>query len=132
MINIQSPPELLTYVPMTRPNYSSFQLEAYNKGKLPIGQLIGRLILCLCSQWLIDNSINNSDPFAYIITSWYIPNKFYGIMINTGSITINTPIGRIKFHIVEADIPFLLYLIDMDSLGVFIITSQMSLSPQSD
>jgi hypothetical protein len=36
-----------------------------------------------------------------------------------GSITINTPIGRIEFHIVEADTPFLLYLTDMDLLGVF-------------
>jgi hypothetical protein len=36
-----------------------------------------------------------------------------------GSITIDIPIGRIEFHIIEANTLFLLCLADMDSLGVF-------------
>ena len=35
------------------------------------------------------------------------------------SITANTPVGNIKFHIMKADIPFLLYLADMDILKVY-------------
>ena len=34
-------------------------------------------------------------------------------------IIVNTPIGNIKFHIIKADIPFLLCLIDMDTLKVY-------------
>jgi hypothetical protein len=33
----------------------------------------------------IDNNIDNSDPFTYTITNQYIPNEFYGIMINTST-----------------------------------------------
>src|SRR6266702_7222443 len=36
-----------------------------------------------------------------------------------GSITVNTPVGNIKFHIVKADIPFLLCLADIDILKVY-------------
>ena len=36
-----------------------------------------------------------------------------------GSITINSPIGNITFHIVRADTPFLLCLQDMDKLNIY-------------
>ena len=35
------------------------------------------------------------------------------------SITINSPIGNITFHIVRADTPFLLCLQDMDKLDIY-------------
>ncbi|KAI0996015.1 hypothetical protein K3495_g12165 [Podosphaera aphanis] len=41
-----------------------------------------------------------------------------GSTSSIGSITINTPIGVIEFHVVEADIPSLLSLNDMDRLQV--------------
>ena len=106
---------------------------------------------------------NDSDPFAYVATSRYTSDEFYGIMIDTGaskrstagygqylayretqntvidtskagainvqfgigstssigSITVNTPVGNIEFHIVKADTPFLLCLADMDTLKVY-------------
>ena len=36
-----------------------------------------------------------------------------------GSITVNTPIGNIEFHIIKANTPFLLYFIDIDILKVY-------------
>jgi len=63
--------------------------------------------------------------------------KTYNIIINTskasainiqfsisstpsiGSITVNTPIGNIKFYIIKADTPFLLCLIDINTLKVY-------------
>src|SRR6202161_3101943 len=45
----------------------------------------------------------------------------FGIGSNpsVGVITINTPVGCITFHIVNADTPFLLCLRDMDRLGIY-------------
>ena len=40
-------------------------------------------------------------------------------MPSVGVITINTPVGCITFHIVNADTPFLLCLRDMDRLGIY-------------
>ena len=106
---------------------------------------------------------NDSDPFAYVATSQYTSNEFYGVMIDTGaskrstagygqylayrkthntvidtlkagainvqfgigstssigSVTVNTPVGNVEFHIVKADTPFLLCLADMDVLKVY-------------
>jgi len=31
---------------------------------------------------------------------------------------INSPIGKVQFHIIKADTPFLLYLADMDRLHI--------------
>ena len=42
-----------------------------------------------------------------------------GSASSIGSVTINTPVGMVEFHIVEADTPFLLCLADMDSLKVY-------------
>src|SRR6266702_5540266 len=36
-----------------------------------------------------------------------------------GSITVNIPVGNIKFHIMKADTPFLLCLVDIDILKVY-------------
>ena len=36
-----------------------------------------------------------------------------------GSIIANTLVGNIKFHIIKADTPFLLYFADMDTLKVY-------------
>src|SRR6266568_1972490 len=36
-----------------------------------------------------------------------------------GSITVNTPVGNIEFHIVKANTPFLLCFVDMDTLKVY-------------
>ncbi|RKF65906.1 hypothetical protein OnM2_001033, partial [Erysiphe neolycopersici] len=41
-----------------------------------------------------------------------------GSTSSLGSITIDTPLGLIEFHVVNADIPFLLCLYDMDRLQV--------------
>src|SRR5436190_6747401 len=38
---------------------------------------------------------------------------------SVGSLLINTPVGRIDFHIVKADTPFLLCLADMDALQIY-------------
>lgn len=42
-----------------------------------------------------------------------------GSISSMGSVTIQTPIGHIEFHIIKADTPFLLCLADMDRLGVY-------------
>ena len=42
-----------------------------------------------------------------------------GLTLSIGSIIVNTPAGQAEFHIVKADIPFLLYLKDIDILGVY-------------
>jgi len=42
-----------------------------------------------------------------------------GSTSSVGSITINTPVGNIEFHVVKADTPFLLCLADMDTLRVY-------------
>jgi hypothetical protein len=42
-----------------------------------------------------------------------------GTTTSIGSLTIQTPIGRVEFHIVQADTPFLLCLTDMDKLEVY-------------
>jgi hypothetical protein len=42
-----------------------------------------------------------------------------GSTSSVGVITINTPVGYITFHIVNADTPFLLCLRDMDRLGIY-------------
>ncbi|SLM34183.1 integrase core domain protein [Lasallia pustulata] len=42
-----------------------------------------------------------------------------GSTSSIGSIIINTPVGRIEFHIVKADTPFLLCIADMDNLKVY-------------
>jgi len=36
-----------------------------------------------------------------------------------GSVTVNTPVGNVKFHIVKADTPFLLCLTNIDTLKVY-------------
>ncbi len=36
-----------------------------------------------------------------------------------GSVIISTPIGSIKFHVFQADTPFLLYLADLDRLNIY-------------
>src|SRR5271166_3243146 len=60
-----------------------------------------------------DTTINTSKAGAI--------NVQFGIgsTPSIGSITINTPIGNVEFHIVQADTPFLLCLADMDTLKVF-------------
>ena len=42
-----------------------------------------------------------------------------GSASSIGSVTIKTPIGKIEFHVLEADTPFLLCIDDMDVLGVY-------------
>lgn len=42
-----------------------------------------------------------------------------GSTASIGSITVDTPVGIVKFHIVEADTPFLLCLMDMNNLQVY-------------
>lgn len=41
------------------------------------------------------------------------------IIDSLGAVEVETPIGRVKFHIVDAQTPFLLCLADMDRLGVY-------------
>ena len=42
-----------------------------------------------------------------------------GSTFSIGSLLLDTPIGIIEFHVVEADTPFLLCLEDMDKLNVY-------------
>ena len=42
-----------------------------------------------------------------------------GTTTSIGSVTIQTPIGHVEFHVVQADTPFLLCLADMDKLEVY-------------
>jgi hypothetical protein len=42
-----------------------------------------------------------------------------GSASSIGTADINTPIGKVQFHIVEASTPFLLCLADMDKLQVY-------------
>jgi len=60
-----------------------------------------------------DTTINTSKARAI--------NVQFGIgsTPSVGSITINTPIGNVEFHIVQADTLFLLCLVDMDTLKVY-------------
>ncbi len=48
-------------------------------------------------------------------------NVQFGISFipSINSITVNTPIGNIKFHIIKADTPFLLCLTNIDTLKVY-------------
>ena len=50
-----------------------------------------------------------------------VANVQFGIgqTASLGSITINTPIGNIDFHVVQADTPFLLCLVDIDNLWTY-------------
>lgn len=43
-----------------------------------------------------------------------------GSISSIGSMNVQTPIGRIEFHVVKADTPFLLCLSDMDRLKVYL------------
>ncbi|RFU25514.1 hypothetical protein B7463_g10820, partial [Scytalidium lignicola] len=43
-----------------------------------------------------------------------------GSTSSISSIMVTTPIGQIEFHIVQADIPFLLSITDMDHLGIYL------------
>jgi hypothetical protein len=42
-----------------------------------------------------------------------------GSIPSVGSIIVQSPVGTIQFHIVKADTPFLLCLVDMNTLQVF-------------
>jgi hypothetical protein len=43
-----------------------------------------------------------------------------GLITLIGSITINTPIRQCKFHIIQANIPFLLGISDIDKKGIML------------
>jgi len=38
--------------------------------------------------------------------------------MSIGTIDVNSPIGKVQFHIIKADTPFLLYLADIDRLHI--------------
>jgi len=42
-----------------------------------------------------------------------------GFTSSISSVTVNTPIGNVKFHIIKANTPFLLCLVDIDILKVY-------------
>jgi hypothetical protein len=42
-----------------------------------------------------------------------------GSTASVGSITVNTPVGAIEFHLIKADTPFLLCLANIDTLQVY-------------
>ena len=69
-------------------------------------------------QYLAFNSIQTTP----IITNKGMEQIQFGIgsTSSIGSILVTTPIGTAEFHIVEADIPFLLCLADMDRLKVYV------------
>ncbi|KFA68519.1 hypothetical protein S40285_10893, partial [Stachybotrys chlorohalonatus IBT 40285] len=51
-------------------------------------------------------------------------------VIATGIITVPTPIGRVTFHIVPTNTPFLLCIKDMDNLGVYLDNTRNELVKQ--
>jgi hypothetical protein len=42
-----------------------------------------------------------------------------GMAFSIGTVEVNSPIGKVYFHVVHANTPFLLCLVDMDSLQVY-------------
>src|SRR6266571_6603843 len=61
---------------------------------------------------------NNTD---INITQTGAVNVQFGIgsTVLIGSVTVKTPIGLVDFHVVKADTPFLLCLVDMNRLQVY-------------
>ncbi|KAI0994721.1 hypothetical protein K3495_g13460 [Podosphaera aphanis] len=43
----------------------------------------------------------------------------FGTSSSIGTLNVASPIGQIIFHVIEADTPFLLYLQDMNKLGIY-------------
>jgi hypothetical protein len=63
-----------------------------------------------------------TDPLVQLdtLTKGQVSVQFgIGITSSIRTIHINTPIGKISFHVVQADIPFLLCLADIDELQVY-------------
>ena len=53
-------------------------------------------------------------------TNSYVFQFGIGSTTSIGVATIDTPIGNIDFHLVEADIPFILCLHDMKTLNIYL------------
>ena len=57
---------------------------------------------------------------TWLNTSNLVSIRFsIGDISSIGSITLDMPIGTAEFYIVDTDTPFLLYLQDMDKIGVY-------------
>src|SRR6266700_6246564 len=70
-------------------------------------------------QYLVYKAIN--DNVDIDITQTGAVNVQFGIgsTASIGSVAVKTPIGLVDFHVVKADTPFLLCLVDMDRLQVY-------------
>ena len=55
-----------------------------------------------------------------------------GTTTSKGTVKVDTPLGALTFHVVEADTPFLLLLYDLDKIGVYYnnLTNQLVLTDQ--
>jgi hypothetical protein len=66
-------------------------------------------------------ALQNTENIALDTSTAGQVNVQFGIGTTSsiGSARVQTPIGNIQFHIVDADTPFLPCLADMDNLGVY-------------
>ena len=71
-------------------------------------------------QYLIYKATTN-DNTDINTTQTGAVNVQFGISstASIGSVTVKTPIGLVDFHVVKADTPFLLCLMDIDRLQVY-------------
>ena len=60
------------------------------------------------------NTIINTSKAGAINIQFGISSTLF-----IGSITVNTPVGNIEFHIIKADTPFLLCFVNIDILKVY-------------
>ena len=71
-------------------------------------------------QYLAYKKINSKDIEINTIQARAVNVQFgIGSTLSIGTIVVNTPIGNIDFHIIQADTPFLLCLKDMDLLKAY-------------
>jgi hypothetical protein len=67
-------------------------------------------------------ALQQSNPAVELDTSTkgqVIVQFRIGSTSSIGTTSVHTPIGEVQFHIVDANTPFLLYLVDMDKLQVY-------------
>ena len=66
-------------------------------------------------------ALQKLDPRVQIDTTTAGQHKIRfrkGEALSQGTVNVPTPLGSITFHVVPADTPFLLYIQDIDRIGV--------------
>src|SRR6266702_3364156 len=71
-------------------------------------------------QYLIYKATTNNNININITQTGAVNVQFgIGLTASIGSVAVKTPIGLVDFHVVKADTPFLLCLVDIDRLQVY-------------